>query len=151
MMVNMTWQWIVTTSIAAYAAFLSTYNAIAAKKKEEHSILVEVTYGFRTMGPDLGDQMVMIGAANHGHRSVTLKSAGFLLPDRRQLFFMGDGDPRLPHHLSEGTSCTQWSPIHVIQAELMRSGFSGKVTLKGFYLDALNNRHLSKPIQFVVS
>jgi hypothetical protein len=86
----MTWQWIVTTSIAAYAALLSTYNAIAAKKKEEHSILVEVTYGFRTMGPHLGDQLVMIGAANHGHRSVTLKrffvarSAAALLHGRRR-------------------------------------------------------------------
>jgi hypothetical protein len=111
----MTWQWIVTTSIAAYAALLSTYNAIAAKKKEEHSILVEVNYGFRTIGPHLGDQMVMVGAANHGHRSVTLKSAGLLLPDRRQLFFMGEGEPRLPHHLTEGTSCTQWTPIDVIR------------------------------------
>lgn len=31
-----------------------------------------------------------------------------------------------------------------IEREMRRSGFAGKVKVRGFYLDALDNRHLSK-------
>jgi hypothetical protein len=144
---SMAWQWIVTTSIAAYAAVLSTYNVIASRKKETHQITVKLSYGFIPVGPELGDEMMLVEAANHGHRSVTVQSAGLLLPDRRQLFFMNGGSVRLPHHLNEGTSCTQWTPLAVIKEELRKSGLSGKVKVIGFYLDALNNRHLSEPAE----
>jgi hypothetical protein len=89
----------------------------------------------------------MLEAANHGHRSVTVQSAGLQLPGGRRLFFMNGGSAKLPCHLTEGTSCTQWTPLAVIEGELRKLGFSGKVKVTGFYLDALNNRHLSEPIK----
>jgi hypothetical protein len=61
------------------------------------------------------------------------------------------GTVPLPYHSNEGTSCKQWMPATVIEGELRKLGFSGKVKVRGFYLDALNNRHLSEPIKIDLS
>jgi hypothetical protein len=146
------WEWAVTTVIAGYGAVLSTYNAVTSRRQNKHQIIVTVSYGFVPRGPDLGDEMLIIEAANQGHRSMTVTSAGLLLPDRRQLFYMGSsGTVGLPHHLTEGTSCKQWTPLAEIERELRKSGFTGQVNVRGFYLDALSNRHLSKPLKIDVN
>lgn len=140
-----TWQWIVMAVIAGYGAVLSTYNAISSRKQNKHQITVSVSHGLLAFGPQLSDQMIMVNASNRGHRGVTLGSAGLWLPDKRQLVFMSGGTVQLPHHLTEGTSCQQWTPLADIERELRRIGFSGKVSVRGFYLDALNKYHLSEP------
>ncbi len=139
------WQWIVTAAIAVYGALLSSYNAFVARRQNTRQITVTVNHGFLPTGPELGDPMLLIGAANLGHRAVTLVSVGLLLPDKQQLVLTSpEGTVQLPHHLTEGTSCKHWIPAAEIKRQLSSSRFSGTVMVRGFYLDALGKRHLSE-------
>jgi hypothetical protein len=149
--IQVDFRWAVTVLVALYGALLSTYNAYVARKQSRHQIDVKITFGWLTYGPNLSDDMVMVGASNPGHRAVTLTSVGFLLPDGRQLALMTEGSKPLPHHLSEGTSIQHWIPQHELIETLRKQRFSGPVKLRGFYNDAVGATHLSKPVSFKLS
>jgi hypothetical protein len=69
-------QWLVTAAIAVYGAALSTYNVYVARKQSKRQINVKTSYGCLTFGPTLGENMIMVTAANVGHRPITLDSVG---------------------------------------------------------------------------
>lgn len=146
------WQWIITAGMAVYGALLSTYNAYVQRKQSKRQIVVTVTWGFLTYTTRLSELMLYIQASNPGHRPLTLTGNGFRLPGGRQaVLTAAEGTVQLPHSLTEGTSCTHWIPAREIKHELRASGFSGKVPIIGFYLDALGKCHVSKPFELDVN
>ncbi len=145
-------QWAVTTAIALYGAGLSSYNAHTARKQVKRQINVTISYGCHTYTDGrLGEQMIFLTAANPGHRAVTLTSVGLRLPDGKSLVNVDDaGTARLPHHLTEGTTITQWMPLEGVKESLRRKGVYGRVKLFAYYGDAVGATHKSKPFTIQV-
>jgi hypothetical protein len=140
------WQWLVMAAVAVYGALLSTYNAYVARKQRKRQVKVWLSYGMLTNGPELSENMLLLSAANAGHRTVTLTSYGFRLPDGRQLVApVPQGNASLPCELTEGKSCMFWMSVQEVSQQLKRNGFSGTVRIKGFYRDAVDGLHSSKP------
>ncbi|MGH9515393.1 MAG: hypothetical protein ACRD3P_06910 [Terriglobales bacterium] len=144
-------QWVLTTAVALYGAGLSTYNVYVARKQSKRQINVKISYGCLTFGPTLGEDMIMITAANVGHRPITLDSVGLRLPNGRSLInIQQEGSVPLPHPLKEGTSVTHWMPVTGVKESIRRGGTSGKVKLLAFYNDAVGVTHKSKPFSLEV-
>ncbi|HMC30602.1 MAG TPA: hypothetical protein VKL99_07180 [Candidatus Angelobacter sp.] len=140
------WEWIV---IAAYGAVLSTYNAWAARKKDRRQVKVTANLGFLSYGNRVSETMLNLTASNPGHRPVTLVSTGFSLPNKQQMvLFTPEGTTQLPCELMEGKHCTHWISAREVADQLRKSGFSGKVKVRGFYRDAVDEKHFSKPFKF---
>ena len=140
------WQWIITSTIALYAASLTTYNVLSARKKDQRKIKVAVSWGAPTYGTELGEPTIFVTASNSGHRPVTLVAAGFNLPNRKQLALMEpDGTVRLPYELKEGQHCILWITVKEISERLRAAGCSGKMKIVGFYRDATDKVHLADP------
>ena len=140
------WKWIVTTAVAGYGAALSTFNAYVAARRLRRQVSVTMSYGFLTNGPSLSDEMLFVSASNPGQRPITLTSVGLLLPDgRRMLLPVPEGTQQLPVQLSEGTNCKHWIGAQDVIRELRRTGFSGTAAVRGFYQDATDVYHNSKP------
>src|SRR5579872_401714 len=59
-------------------------------------IRVALSWGIITQVP--AEPMLLLKAANHGERLVTLNTLGFLLPNKHTLFFpMPQGNVTMPH------------------------------------------------------
>jgi len=143
------WKWTVTAIVAAYGAGLSTYKAWADRTRDKRQIRVTISPGYLTHGPNLSGEMLILSASNPGHRPVTLTSVGLQLPDKRTMIIPAqEGTAQLPHELNEGNSVTHWMPTREVAAELRRAGFSRKVRLTAFYLDATDDRHWSESLLF---
>lgn len=139
------WQGIATVAIALYAAGLSTYLAVVKLLSMRRRVTVKVSWGFRTMGPELSDYMVFVTVANPGERNVRVHAPGLLLPDGRSFCFpVPDSDVSYPHDLPEGTSCMMWIPERELAAQLIANGFMGKVKLVAFCHDAVGKRYKSR-------
>jgi hypothetical protein len=142
------WQWAVTTAVAMYGASLSTYNAYVARKQNRRQIRVTMSYGFLTFGPNLSDQMLILNASNPGQRDLSLTGVGILLPTKQQLAILSEGSSPLPHHLTQGTSITHWTPVQEMKRMLRDRNFPGTVNVTAYYSDAVGARHYSKPLSF---
>ena len=146
------WHWMLTAILGIYGAALTTYSISSARKQNRRQVKVTVNYGYLTYGRALGDeQMFILSASNPGQRAVTLTGVGFQLPDKRTLVLPYPQGTQLPHQLMEGTNCQHFVSIRDVARELSRSGFSQKVKLIGFYRDAVDVWHRSRPFPFNIS
>jgi len=91
--------------------------------------------------------MLHIEASNPGNRTVTLSSAGVLLPGNKQLMLF---PAILPYELLEGKNLYVWTSAEDAARKLKDGGFSGEVKLIGFFRDALRTVYKSKPLNFDV-
>jgi hypothetical protein len=146
------WQWIITSTIALYAASLTTYNVLAARKRDQRKVKVAVSWGAPTYGDQLGEPTIFLTASNPGHHPVTLVAAGFNLPNKKQLALLQpDGTVRLPYELKAGQNCILWITVKEMAERLHSAGCSGKVHIVGFYRDATDKVHLADPFPIDVS
>src|ERR1051326_6659589 len=113
---------IVTLTIAAYGALLSTYNAIRQRQEKKTSIVVTPSTGFLVTG--LGgsrDMSVMLTVANPGHKAVTIQTPGFFLPDKRVLTFLKPlSDVNVPHKLEPEASCVVYTDARMMALQLAK-------------------------------
>jgi hypothetical protein len=93
--------------------------------------------------------MLFIAAHNTGEKTITLNSMGLLFPNKRYLHFLRpDSNVSFPHDLLAGKDCKVWVTTKEIAEDLKREGLSGKVSLKGYYQDAIGGEYRSKSIKF---
>ena len=143
-----------THYIAVYGALLATavaaYNAFAEWRSRRPQVGVEVTEG--AIGPATGvpsGHLIFFEAFNRGHKGVTLTMGGFVLPNGEQ-FVIPYPSPYLifPHDLLPEKSCLGFTSAGDLAAHLKASGWPRRVSLIGFYKDAVGRRHRSKPTIF---
>jgi hypothetical protein len=95
--------------------------------------------------------MLILSASNTGKKTVTLTMMGLILPtkDKKYLDFLRpNSHVRFPHDLLEGKSCSVYIELKELSNELKQEGYSGKISLKGYYKDAIGGRYESKSIKF---
>ena len=144
---------IITLIIAVYGALLSTYSVWASKQEKKREIKVQLSYGFHTSPSSVGPTMLLISALNTGQKRVTLNSMGLILPkkDKKYLtFFRPDSNVSFPCDLIEGKGCDVWVATKELAVDLKREGYSGKVSLKGYYRDAIGGEYRSKSLKFYI-
>ena len=96
-----------------------------------------------------GPNFVLINAKNTGFRSVVLSTPGFVLPNKREAVIpLPFGDVNLPHELKDGNKCSIWIDPKEIMKALKQEKLAGRVKLKGYFVDALGQRHMSKSFLF---
>lgn len=146
------WLTILTAIIAVYGAVLSTVNSISHWRTKRRHVRVEVKRGYLVSTAPRhvrGANMIFVQARNTGYRSVVLSAPGFRLPNKREAVIpLPIGSVSLPHELKDGNNCTVWAdPKELIKA-MKGEKLSGKVKLRGFFVDALDCRHLSRSFIF---
>lgn len=142
---------LVTAAVAVYGAGLATYNLIHARKGLRPNVRVGLSMGFLTYGPELSESMLIMEAANHGAKMVTLGSPGLLVAGRQVVFPSGvPGDVPFPYELPEGKSCRAWTEARDFALHMKRNGFGGRVRIVAFYRDAVGTMYRSKPLKFEV-
>jgi len=142
---------IITLIIAVYGALLSTYSVWASRQEKKREIKVKLSYGLIANPLSVSPKMLMISALNTGPKRVTLASMGLIVPrkDEKYLTFLRpDSDVSFPHDLVEGKGCSVWVTTKEIAENLRHEGFSGKISLKGFYRDAIGGEYRSKSLKF---
>ena len=141
---------IITLIIAIYGAVLSTYSVLISKQQYKREIKVVLSYGFiRNPLSQVSPTMLFIAAHNTGEKTITLTSMGLLLPNKKYLNFLRpDSNVSFPHELLAGKDCNVWVTTKELAEDLKREGLSGKVSLKGFYRDAIGGDYRSKSIKF---
>lgn len=142
---------IITLIIAIYGALLSTYSIWASRQEKKREIKVKLSYGLLASPPSVSPKMLFISALNTGQKRATLTSMGLILPkkDRKYLVFLRpDSNVSFPHDLLEGKDCRVWVTTERIALDLKRQGYSGKVSLKGYYSDAIGKEYRSKSLKF---
>lgn len=145
---------IVTAIVALYGAGLSTFIAVREWKARRPDIKVEVSEG-RTYIAELGDwsaHRIFIKAYNRGQKTVNFTMVGIILPDGNKLAIPYPlGYLTLPCELLPELSCTAETSAKELAADLKVRGFPEKVSLVGYYDDAVGRRHISKPTIFDTS
>ncbi len=143
------WDVAIALIIAVYGAVLSTYTAWAARQEKKRKIKVELSYGFSVSPPMVGPKSLFISALNMGKPTVTLTSMGLVLPDKRYLTpLYPKSNVSFPYALLEGKNCSVWIELKELAEQLKQEGYSGKVSLIGFYNDAIGGKYKSKPLEF---
>jgi hypothetical protein len=141
----------VTTVLAIYGAALATINVIWAWAGKRRRIHVNLSWAIPAYTTHLGSDVLSIEAVNRGQQPVNLKSAGFLMSDKRQIVLpQANGTHQLPHQLNGGDSCSVWADPGGIAFELKRHGYSGLIELRGFYVDGTGSQRSSKRFKFDV-
>jgi hypothetical protein len=132
-------------ALGAYGTGLSTWLAVASWRDKRRVLNVEA--GFGAPFPATSFQLVMtITVSNPGHKSVTVNSVGYRLPDRSELLLIDPGPQvRFPHTLSEGTSCIAIIPAGDMLNTLRARGYEGTVSVDPFAKDALGKQYVGKP------
>ena len=138
--------WTIATGIVAvYGALLSTWSAVSAQLEKRRHVTIKISYGFPTFGPELGPASIIVTALNKGHTPVTLSNAGIRWPDgRTTVCFEDSGNTKFPQELEGGKSCFVLIEIQLLARQLKIAGFSGTVTLNGFFRDALDKTYTGK-------
>ena len=137
------WVPIVTAVVAVYGALLSTYNMITARRDRGRGVRVSLKWGLTAPGPE--PVTVFILEATHPHgRPTTLTSCGIFLPDGRTLIIPRPfGSVQLPHELREGQGCSIFFPVRDVVRALQEHGYSGPITIRAFFRDALGSEYKS--------
>lgn len=142
---------IITLIIAIYGALLSSYSVWASKQEKKREIKVQLSYGFHAGPPSVGPMMLIISALNTGQKRVTLTSMGLILPKKDEkflTFLRPDSNVNFPCDLIEGKGCDVWVTTKELAVDLKHEGYSGKVSLKGYYRDAIGGEYRSKSLKF---
>lgn len=142
-MANWPWFNIVTALIAAYGAYLSTFNYLAQRRRDRRALKVEVD--------DLGDKGLFppifhVSAVNIGYRSVHLEDVAIFLKGGVEIVWTGlftthDG---LPCELKEGKKFTANIMVNSLSDLLAEKGCKGRVKLRGQFVDAAGNVYRSQ-------
>ena len=138
---------IITALIALYGAVLSTIIAVREWNARRPSIRVEVSEGtvYLALGVS-SDHSLFIEAANEGHKAVTLSMVGYVLPDGTRWSIPRPlGNVTFPYELLPEKRCVAYTPAHKLAADMNDLGYLSKVSLIGYYDDAVGRRHKSKP------
>ncbi len=148
------WDIIITLIIAVYGAMLSTYTVWNARQERKREIKVKMTYGFiKSPITGVSPLMLMLTAMNTGRKTVSITNMGFILPnkDREYLILLQpQSNVTFPYDLAEGKSCQVWDTAKELAEDLIREGYSGRISLKGYYKDAIGNEYRSKPMKFSI-
>jgi len=141
---------VITLLIAIYGALLSTYSVWTARQEHKREIKVELSYGFmRNPLSGVGPTLLILSALNTGTKTVTLTSTGLILPKKKYLFFaQPESNVSFPYDLPEGKNCNVWIATEELAKDLKREGYSGRISLKGYYRDAIGGYYKSKSIKF---
>jgi hypothetical protein len=143
---------IITLLIAIYGALLSTYSVWTARQEHKREIKVELSYGFmRNPLSGVSPPMLLLSASNTGTKTVTLTSMGLILPrkDKKYLIFaQPESNVSFPCDLLEGKNCNVWVTTKELAEDLKREGYSGRISLKGYYRDAIGGYYESKSFKF---
>jgi hypothetical protein len=150
--ISIGWDVIITLIIAIYGALVSTYSVWGSRQEHKREIKVELAYGFmRNSLSEVSPLMLILSALNTGRRTVTLTSMGLILPkkDKKYLVFLQpESNVSFPYDLLEGKNCNVWTTTKELAEDLKREGYSGKISLKGYYKDAIGGEYKSKSLKF---
>lgn len=140
----------ITAAVAVYGAGLSTYSQIRRSREKKIRVKVSLSFGFRPVGADIGPQMLILAAMNHGEKPVMLTSCALWLPGNRRMVSIPQRSfdmVSLPHELKPGRSCQQFFTMREIAEALHENRWTGIVKLRAEYGDALGNHYRSKPVK----
>jgi len=145
------WAIVITAIVAVYGAILSTYNLIIKRRENTRQVNVTLTWGLLSNMPE-PITMFFLKAANPGKRTVTLTECHIELPDKSQLVMpYSQGTINFPHDLEEGRDCTVWFSVGEVVQVLLSKGYTGNLSIRAVYRDALGREYKSKPFKGKVS
>ena len=143
----MDWSGWITALVALYGALLSTHNLVSTRRDKRRRVKVELSTGF--FGAPPYTAMLFIQVSNPGHIAVMIQPPGIRLPkgSGNAVFPNPASNVAFPHELCPGRECRVWTPRTELADLLKRKGFSGKVKLMGYCVDAVGTTHKSKRFQ----
>lgn len=124
-----------TTEIVAIATgvigtLVAIYTANVQKREKSSRIQVEVNNSLLDYETHLSGMVLTIHACNPGHKSITLSSQGFILPDKKKMFLRNPGsNVRFPYELTPEKSCTVWIDANELAYSLKSEGYDGKIKI----------------------
>lgn len=142
------WDIIVTLIIALYGAILSTISILNSRQEHKREVKVKLSFGFLPH-VSVKELMLILSALNTGTKTATLSSMGLALPEEKILYFTQPNSyVRFPHDLVEGKDVIVWLTTKELADDLRQEGYSGLISIKGFYRDAIGNEYKSKAVKF---
>lgn len=144
----------IVTAVVMTATFTVSVMKFLEKRKEKKRIVsVKLSHGAPAFADgSVGRDILIVQAMNPGLLPVTLTSFGILLPNGSTMISrQHDGSIHLPYELSPGKQCMKSLEMIPVAESLARAGYRGTVNLIGFYHDALDVRHESKPLKVDVA
>jgi hypothetical protein len=147
------WDVFFTLLIAVYGAILSTYSVLSRRQEQRPKLKVLLKYGI-TIDPlsqARSPLKFILSALNTGKKTITLDIVGLILPtkDKKYFDFYYPNSPvHFPYDLLEGKSCSVYIELKELANDLKQEGYSGKISLKGYYKDAIDRKYESKSVKF---
>jgi hypothetical protein len=142
------WDIIITLIIASYGALVSTISIWYTRKEHKREVKVKLNLGF-IQQVSLSPAMLILTALNTGTKTATLSAMGLILPKKKILAFTHPNSyVTFPHDLLEGKDVVVWIKAEELAQDLIKNGFSGSISFKGFYRDALGKEYKSKTMEF---
>jgi hypothetical protein len=144
---------LLTFSIAAYGAILSTIVFVYSITRERRRIVIKHApgfFGYPSSG-ETGPTMACLEVVNKGHRPVVISAPAILTPKKRKLvFFKAHGFDKFPKKLEDGEAETLYVPYEEIGRALKQDGYSGIVRLRPVCSDTTGKVYRGKVIKLDV-
>jgi hypothetical protein len=149
---------IIIAIMALYGAVIATITLVRQIKQGKIKVKVKTTKGIPVQSNGVvGEMHYCFTASNHGLRKITLANFGIYMPKIKMYFFYPFPCvnspypiPRFPYELKPGSSCSYYVPIDDLKSHLQK--YAGSIIkLEPCYMDALDNRHTAKRINFKIS
>ena len=143
--------------IVGTAAGVATITATVVKltyshREKKRRVTVKLSHGTPVYAHGLGRDVLLVEAMNPGSLPVTPTSFGILRPNGSTIISrQNDCSAELPYELPAGKNLIKWLEMVPVAQSLSRAGYGGKVNLVGFYRDALDAWHKSKPLEVDVA
>ena len=143
---------LLTLSVAAYGAILSTIVFVYSMTRERRRIVIKHSAGF--VGYPTGQTsatMACLEVVNKGHRPVVVSAPAMLTPKKRKLvFFKALGFDKFPRKLEDGEAETLYVPYEDIGRALKQDGYSGIVRLRPVCSDTAGKMYRGKVMKLDV-
>lgn len=143
-------------AVALYGAVLSTITWLDQRAGKARQLDVSLFFGAPIFEGEQLPHCLQVKAANPGYQPVMLTTAGVFLPDGVR--YSADrattretGDWSFPDRLEPGENTSlvlRAQSLAMLCDTLERRGFRGRVSLVGFYEDALGTIYHSEPFGF---